>query len=160
MSKIGPNLPACSFLHEVFTGQVWRLITPIFLHFGLTHLVFDMLMLYLLGAMIEARRGTLVLGALVLVSAVASNLGQYIDTGPNFGGMSGVDYALFGYAWMQSRFNPRAGILVSPMTVMLGLGWLVACMASKSVSDIANTAHLIGLAIGVVSGYAPILLKR
>jgi GlpG protein len=91
---------------------------------------------------------------------VASNIGQYLDTGPKFGGMSGVDYALLGYAWMQSRFNPRAGILVSPLTVLLGLGWLVACMSSKSMGDIANTAHLIGLAVGVVSGYAPILLKR
>jgi GlpG protein len=119
-----------------------------------------MYMLYVLGAMIEARRGTLVLLALVLVSAVASNLGQYIDTGPNFGGMSGVDYALFGYAWMQSRFNPRGGIFISQYTVFIGILWLVICMSSKAGGDIANTAHLVGLAVGVVSGYVPLLLKR
>ncbi len=51
-----------SFLHEALAGQVWRLITPIFLHFSLLHLLFDMYMLYLLGSIIEARRGTLVLG--------------------------------------------------------------------------------------------------
>ena len=95
-------------LHEVLAGQVWRLITPIFLHFNLMHLLFDMYMLYLLGSLIELRRGTLLLAVLVLTSAVASNVGQYLDTGPRFGGMSGVDYALFGYAWMQSRFSPRA----------------------------------------------------
>jgi GlpG protein len=147
------------FLHEVLDGQVWRLVTPIFLHFGLPHLVFDMYWLYVLGALIEARRGTLVLLALVLVSAVSSNLGQYLDTGPRFGGMSGVDYALFGYAWMQSRFNPRGGIFIPPYTAFLMLGWLVVCMLGLT-GDVANTAHLVGLAVGIASGCAPLWLKR
>ncbi len=87
------------------------------------------------------------------MSAVASNIGQYLDTGPRFGGMSGVDYALFGYCWMQSRFNPRGGIYISPNTVVMMIVWLFICILSKSAGDIANAAHLVGLAVGIISGY-------
>ena len=55
-------------LDDVTHGQVWRLITPIFLHFGLIHLMFNMLMLRQLGAMIEIRRGVWRYLLLVLVS--------------------------------------------------------------------------------------------
>ena len=135
-------------------------MTPIFLHFGPLHLLFDMYMLYLLGSLVEARRGSWLLAGLVLASAVASNVGQYWQHGPNFGGMSGVDYALFGYCWMQSRFDPRRDIFISPRTVAMLMLWLFICMFSKSAGDIANTAHVVGLAIGLAAGYLPVVLRR
>ena len=43
----------------VTDGQVWRLLTPIFLHFGIVHLAFNLLVLSWLGNMVESRRGAL-----------------------------------------------------------------------------------------------------
>ena len=59
-----------TFLPEVRSGQYYRLLSPSFIHFGPLHLVFNVIWLFQLGSMIEARRGTLTLALLVLVTAI------------------------------------------------------------------------------------------
>ena len=87
------------------------------MHGGIRTILFNMYMLVQLGALVERRRGTAEFAALVLVSAIASNFAQWAlpdlftvpsartGNGP-FGGMSGVLYALFGYAWMRGTLRP------------------------------------------------------
>lgn len=139
-------------LVEVKQGQVWRLVTPIFLHFGVIHLLFNMMWLMDLGRAIEARRGAGFFLVFLLAVAVMSNAGQFFMTGPVFGGMSGVVYALLGYVWMQSRFNPWSGFVLHPMTVQMMLFWYVLCLTGL-VGNIANTTHTVGLVMGVAWGY-------
>ena len=43
---------------QVRKGDVWRLVTPIFLHGGWIHLLFNMYMFFQFGALIETRKGT------------------------------------------------------------------------------------------------------
>ena len=156
---------------QIMAGQVWRLLTPIFLHFGPFHLLFNMFMLYQLGGMIEDRRGPWRFLLLVLVFAVPSNVAQYAlsavawkDGGlvaqmpPLFGGMSGVLYGLFGYVWMKSRYEPALGLELGPRIVVWMIAWLFLCMTGL-VGPIANTAHVVGLLFGVVIGVAPHLWR-
>jgi len=144
--------PPFAHLPEVRRGQIWRLVTPIFIHFGIMHILFNMLWLRDLGSMIEGRRGSGLFVALVLVLAVTSNVGQYLVSGPTFGGMSGVVYGLLGYAWMQGKFNPRSQLALHPQTVTMMLIWFVLCL-SGAIGHIANTAHAVGLGVGVAWGY-------
>jgi GlpG protein len=147
-------------LPEIRRGEVWRLITPIFIHFKELHLLFNLWCLFNLGGVIEIRRGSWRLALLVVASAVISNLVQFAFTfRPWFGGMSGVLYALFGYAWMKSRFEPSVGMYVPPDTVIMMIGWLFLCMTGL-VGNIANHAHVAGLIVGVVTGYAPTLWRK
>ncbi len=146
-------------LGQLARGQLWRLITPIFLHFGILHLLFNMFWLRDLGSMIESQRGIWTMLALVLLGAVIGNLGEYWWSGPWFGGMSGVNYALFGYIWIKQRYEPNLGLGMSQETVWIMMGWLLACMTGF-LGDIANAAHLIGLAVGVAFAYAPIAWRR
>lgn len=139
-------------LPEIRRGEVWRLITPIFIHFGVIHLLFNMLWLLDLGGMIETRLGPARLAALVLVIAALSNLGQYYQGGPAFGGMSGVVYGLFGYIWLRSKFDPGCGLAIHPTNVTLMIVWFFACMTGF-VGPVANTAHAVGLGVGLVWGF-------
>jgi len=106
-------------LPEVRHGQIWRLFTPMFLHFNIMHILFNMLWLRDLGSMIEARKSPWLLLVLVLVIAAVSNVAQFRVSGPTFGGMSGVVYGLLGYVWMQGKFNPAAGLALQKQTVTL-----------------------------------------
>lgn len=145
-------------LEDVRSGEIWRLITPIFLHFTLLHFAFNMFMLFQFGALIETLRGSLRFALMVLAMAVVSNLAQYLASGPGFGGMSGVVYGLFGYAWMKSRFDPAAGILVPPSTVLILMVWFFLGVFNL-IGGIANFAHGGGLVTGMVMGYAPKLWR-
>jgi GlpG protein len=147
------SIPTNTF-EAIFRGQVWRLFTPMFLHFGPLHLLFNMMWLRDLGSVIEARRGRWKYLLLVLLIAGISNAAQGIASGPSFGGMSGVVFGLFGYIWMQSRYVPSSGFHMPSNLVMLMLLYMGICYAGV-IGGIANTAHTVGLIVGMIAGYAP-----
>jgi GlpG protein len=146
------------FLAEVRAGQMWRLITPIFVHLSPLHLIFNMIWLRDLGGMIEIRQGMLKLALLVVVLGIASDLGQYVMDGPSFGGMSGVIYGLFGYIWLRSQRDSASGLGLASSTVLIMMVWYFVCLTGF-LGPVANTAHTVGLVGGVVWGAAP-MAKR
>lgn len=139
-------------LSEISSGQVWRIITPIFLHFGALHIIFNMLWLYELGGQIEKRKGAGFISLFILVTAIVSNLTQFKFGGPMFGGMSGVVYGLLGYVWIKSRFDPGDGLYISQNTALFMLAWFFLCFANVF-PGVANWAHAGGLVTGAVWGY-------
>jgi GlpG protein len=148
------------FLPEVREGEVWRLITPIFLHGDFMHILFNMMWLVQLGRFIESRFGSAKLLALIMVIGVGSNLAEYLweawrtpGFAPGFGGMSGVNYGLFGFLWMKGKFGRDQGWQLHPQTVQLMLMWMVLCYTGM-LGPIANGAHTGGLLIGALLGIA------
>jgi GlpG protein len=141
-----------TILPEVRAGEYWRLITPILIHFGPLHLIFNMMWLYQLGCMIEARRGTLQFALLAAVTGTCPMLAQYWVSGPGYvGGMSGVVYGLAGFVWMRGKYDPASGVFLDRRSIQWLLIWLVICY-SGFIGRVANTAHIAGLVIGVVWG--------
>jgi GlpG protein len=150
-------------LASLAKGELWRAITPIFIHADFIHLAFNMSMFYQFGRLVEATRSTAWAGMAVLVIAVISNMSQglapdALGGSPFFMGMSGVVYGLFGYAWVKSKFDPQPGFYLSPVTVLILMGWLVLCM-TPAIQNIANVAHVVGLVVGAAFAYLPILWK-
>ena len=133
-------------------GQVWRLVTPILLHFGWMHFIFNLYWLYFLGGGMEGKLGTGRFLGFILLAAVLSNLGQYLLSGPNFGGMSGVNYGLFGYLWIRGNRDPSFGLQLDQGTITMLLIWFAICFTGL-VGPIANTAHTLGLVVGVAGGW-------
>jgi GlpG protein len=145
-------MPPARPLQQITQGEVWRLATPMFLHFGPVHLIFNMLWLWTLGRLLETllRRTRFVL--LVLAITVVSNIAQaLIGGGVNFGGMSGVVYGLFGFVLVHERIHPMGGLHLDPRTVRYMLIWLVLCFTGL-MGPIANWAHGFGLLAGGTLG--------
>lgn len=144
---------------DIRRGEVWRVFSSILLHGDHWHLFINVYWLWYFGSQIEDRRGTLRFVLLVLLSAAISNILQAVIDSPFGGGLSGVNYALFGYAWMKSRYEPKAGIVVSPTQTVFFIIWFFACFTGWF-GPIANVAHGAGLFVGVVIGYLPLLFPR
>ncbi len=145
-------------LPEIARGQIWRLLTPVFLHaslaagYGILHLLFNMLWLRDLGGMMEKAQGASGLLVKVLVLGILSNTAQFITSGPAFGGMSGVVYGLLGYIWIRGRMDLTSGLYVGSQTMLLMTFWFFLCL-SGAMGPIANAAHLGGLLAGLAWGW-------
>jgi GlpG protein len=140
------------FLPEVRRGEVWRLLTPMIIHFGIGHILFNMLWLFQLGSMIESAQGSLKFALLVIAFALVSNLVQYEFRGPFFGGMSGVNYGLIGYVWIRGRCDRASGLHLDRESVIMSIVWFFLCFTGW-VGPIANYAHAAGLLTGMAWGW-------
>ncbi len=139
------------------SGNIWRLLSPAFLHFGWMHLIFNLMWVWYFGRQIEALQGSLTMLLLLLVAGVGANIAQYMTGTVLFGGMSGVVYALLAHVWLMSRRAPKSGFFVPQMLVVFMLGWMVFTMTDMASSvgfgNVANEAHLGGLLVGLVTGW-------
>ena len=125
-----------------------RLIGPAFFHFSWLHIVFNTMWWWQLGGSIEKTLGKATLINLLLISAIVSNVGQYLVSGSNFGGLSGVVYALVGFVWWFGYLAPERGLSLAKPLVGFLLFWLVLGFADLLPVNVANTAHLLGLLSG------------
>ncbi|ENM5903052.1 rhomboid family intramembrane serine protease GlpG [Vibrio mimicus] len=128
--------------------QIWRWVSHALLHFSVMHIAFNLLWWWQFGGDLEQRLGSLKLIKLFIVSAIISGAGQYWVEGANFGGLSGVVYALAGYLWVLGQRAPQLGLSIPRSLMGFMLIWLVLGFVQPFMA-IANTAHLAGLISGV-----------
>ncbi len=141
--------PETGFLYEILHGQIWRLITPILIHLSILHIVFNMLWFKDLGYLIEHKFGRNYLLSFILASGAVSNLFQYCVSGPQFGGMSGVLYAMLGFVWVYKKIHQDMEYFLPGRDIAIMIGWLLLCLTGF-LGPIANTAHAGGLFIGML----------
>jgi GlpG protein len=145
--------------------QYWRLITPIFLHFGLAHIAFNMVLFWFLGRQVETLQGSVRLLGLILLLAMGSNIIQVQFSGKSiFGGMSGVVYGLLGYCWVWGLIRRDSPLQVQkPIMVMMMLSLVldfVGYTKLLGIGAVANAAHIGGLVLGLLSGAGAALIAR
>lgn len=153
LSSVGYSIePASLGLKQ---GQVWRVISPSFIHFGWFHFLFNMTCLWLLGRQIESQLGPVYLCALFLLLATTSNTAQYLMMGPHlFGGFSGVNYGLLGFCLFLRNSEQASVITVESSTIAIMFAFLVLGVLPLpeflGFEDVANTAHIIGFITAVL----------
>ncbi|MCX4034282.1 rhomboid family intramembrane serine protease GlpG [Aeromonas caviae] len=133
--------------------QAWRYVTPAFIHFSVLHLVFNLLWWWYLGGQIEQRLGSGKLFILLIIGAALPNIAEFFASGPRFGGLSGVVYALLGYSWLRTRLQPDCGLAMPPALMGFMLVWLVLGFLDMLGTPTANMAHLVGLLVGLAQGW-------
>ncbi|WP_244081074.1 rhomboid family intramembrane serine protease GlpG [Aeromonas caviae] len=133
--------------------QAWRYVTPAFIHFSVLHLVFNLLWWWYLGGQIEQRLDSGKLFILLIVGAALPNIAEFFASGPRFGGLSGVVYALLGYSWLRARLQPDCGLAMPPALMGFMLVWLVLGFLDMLGTPTANMAHLVGLLVGLAQGW-------
>lgn len=130
-------------------SQIWRWLTPAFIHFSITHITFNLVLWWYIGGPLEQRLGSGRLLKIMLVSAIASNYMQSLFSDNNFGGLSGVVYALVGYAWLMGEKSPQQGIRLDRSIMIMSVLWLFVGYFDILDISIANTAHVTGLVTGL-----------
>lgn len=148
------NTPQGAPFESLKQGELWRLVTPIFLHFNFFHILFNGMWIKELGKIIENEKGSPMFLSFTLVVAIFSNTLQYLASGPQFGGLSGLVYGLLGYLWVYGSLREGEGFRLPKRDVTLMVGWYFLCLTGL-IGNIANIAHGAGLAAGMFWGLFP-----
>ena len=141
----------------LINNEWWRLIAPTFVHFSMTHLVFNCLWIYILGQRIEKLDGLSVFLFIFILTGILSNAGQFFWTQQYlFGGLSGAVYGLLGYCFI-IELDGRHGRYGLPEALYLFMFiWLLVGFTGVlnffGFGNVANTAHLVGMIAGFIIG--------
>ncbi len=146
---------------KIRQGELWRLVTPSLLHQNVFHLFFNLLWLAVLGKLIEQKLGSVRYLLLITLIAIFCDTAQYLMSGFNFMGISGVICGMLGFIWARQRVAAWEGYHLMPGTfsfifffLMVVLGCQIGIFISQILWQIkfnlpiANTAHLVGGLIG------------
>lgn len=167
------ELPYGTLFRKIRQGELWRLVTPVFLHGNFLHLLLNMSWLWILGCQIEERLGKTAFVIFSLLSAAVTNTFQYLVSGPIFLGYSGVLTTMVGFIWIRQKIAPWEGyplhksvinfvaIFVAAMCI-LEIGSLIFQFLEKAdiSPNIANTAHVSGGLLGIALGYLPFFRRK
>ena len=129
--------------------QLWRWFSHALLHFSLLHILFNLMWWWYLGGAVEKRISSGKLLVITLISALLSGWMQAKFSGVWFGGLSGVVYALMGYAWLRGERDPESGIYLERGLMGFAILWLVIGYFGVFGLAIANAAHVTGLLVGL-----------
>ena len=141
----------------IWSGEIYRLVTAMFLHGGLIHIFFNMYALYSLGYIIEDVFGKKQYMIIYFLSGICSNLLSAVISPYVSVGASGAIFGLFGAAAVFG-FMEKYKIGKSFFYNMASLIF-VNIIIGFSQPNIDNAAHFGGLACGVILSYI-ILRKR
>jgi rhomboid protease GluP len=147
----------------IIAGQYWRLITPVFLHGSVLHIVFNMYALYALGPDLERFSGHGRFLALYLLSGFAGNVASFIFTpAPSLGSST----AIFGLLAAEGVFLYKNRKLFGgyaqralQRVIFFGLFNLILGAISPQLD---NWGHVGGLAAGLVFAWlaGPVLIVK
>ena len=132
-------------------GEVWRLLSPVFLHGSILHIGFNMYALYVYGRGLEARFGHVRFTLLYFLSALAGNVLSFVLTpNPSLGASTAVFglIAAEGAFLMQNRqvFGNRVNRSLMNLLYVAGINLFIGF----TTSGVDNFGHIGGILGGLI----------
>jgi len=175
LSKVKKGVPKpvpAPMFSSIKSGQVWRLFTPVLLHAGFLHILFNMAWAWMLIKQLESRLPIWKIILLMFLIGSIANVAQYLVSGPYFLGFSGVVSGLVAFIWVRQKVAPWEGYPLQKMTIIFILVFILAMFVLELFSlilsayqmtdttpQIANTAHIIGGLAGALLARIPIFAR-
>ncbi|MBN2454229.1 rhomboid family intramembrane serine protease [Candidatus Woesearchaeota archaeon] len=137
-------------IKDLTWSEPWRILTSIFAHSNLAHLLSNLFALVLFGLILEGRIGAKRVLWLFLISGILINMFPFYERSL---GASGAIYGLIGALIL---LRPGMVIWVNwmPMPMFVaGIIWLIQDAIGVFIPDgVGNLAHIGGLGIGIIAG--------
>lgn len=128
--------------------QPWRIVTVLFVHSGVFHILFNMWALFIFGRMLENMLGTWRFLALYFISGIAgSMLVTFLAPGTWVVGASGAIFGLFAAFFVLQR---SLGNNAVQLLVIIGLNLVIGFLPGTNISW---QAHVGGVLAGFVTGF-------
>ncbi|MET8123405.1 rhomboid family intramembrane serine protease [Micromonospora sp. NPDC005189] len=141
-------------LGGIADGQWYRLVTAMFLHYGVIHLLLNMWALWVLGRSLEANLGRVRFAALYLIAGLGGNVAAYVFSAQN-SATAGASTAVFGLFAALIIIERKMGRDISQVIPIL----VINLVFTLAVPGISIPGHLGGLVVGgamaLVLAYAP-----
>lgn len=137
----------------ILLGEWWRLFTPMFLHIGLTHILFNGIVIYFLGPQLEIVFGHWKFAALYVLSALAGNAASFAFTTSISAGASTALFGMFGATLVLGKLyptKPQFKALARSYTALIIINVIYGFVGS----GVDNAGHLGGLAGGYLLAWA------
>lgn len=152
IQMVVPGFTEAFLLDQNKPLEIWRFITSMFLHGDITHILYNMLALFMFGLALEKFVGGKRFLIIYFASGIVANL-IAINFYQSSLGASGAIFGIIG-ALVIIRPSLTVWAFGMPMPILVaGVLWAVVDMIGVfSPSNIANIAHLSGMGIGLLLG--------
>lgn len=144
---------------DVLAGEWWRIFTSAFMHFDETHLLFNMVALYMVGTFVESIYGSARMAVIYLLAAFGGGVAvTYFSPTELTLGASGAIFGLFGaLAVAGLRLGPRGRDVMRQATGIIVINLVIGLLPG---SNISMTDHVGGLIAGTLCGLVLFRMPR
>ncbi len=140
-------------------GEWWRLLTPMFLHGGIMHLLFNMFSLFIFGPELEKIAGKARFLTIYMLAGIFANIATFFLQAPEYTslGASGAIFGILGafgaLVYYTKHILPQLRQIIVPIIV-------ISIVMTYIQPNINATAHIAGLVVGFLIGLSYFHPKR
>lgn len=138
---------------STIASQPWTIVSAMFTHANIFHIVFNMLALYFYGMYVLALVGEARFFIVYFLGGIIGNALFLLLSGP-YAAAVGASGAVFALGGLLVVLVPRMKVMIFPIPVQIDLWIAIIIFAVISLSPgVAWQAHFGGLATGLAAGY-------